>query len=131
MIYHNDGIYTINENIPNIKLDMIGQSLQVGDTILCKGYASAMIDTQAEIVSINRKTISVLLLVQHWELGNYVPQPENHVGLWNSFPDQKSTTTYKRRTKRPDEVIKVSPELLQAGRDNVQQIKDDHPELFI
>lgn len=128
---YNSFINTINNKLPKVKVDMIGQKLEVGDTVLCKGFCSPMIDTKAEIISINRKTVSVNLHVVTWSMGKFNPPPANHSGPWNYYPDSKRIDEYQRRTKQPSELLKVPKELLESADSQLQQIVDDHPELFI
>lgn len=114
-----------------VHCDMLGQRLSVGDTVLVKGYSSPQINTQATILSVNRKSISVNLESSYVTWGRYHPMPEGHTGYWNHYPDRKIQIDIKRMTRNPYEVLKVPQSLIDSARAEFDTLVDEHPEVFI
>ena len=114
-----------------IHVDMLGQRLYVGDTVLVKGYYSSNINTKATVLSVNRKSISVNLEATYIYWGDHVPRPDGHVGFWNHYPDRKTVTETKRMTRNSYEVLKVPQSMLDSAQAKFNTLIHNYPEVFI
>lgn len=114
-----------------IHVDMLGQRLHVGDTVLVKGYGSSQIDTKAIVLSVNRKSISVNVTRSYTSWGKYKQRPAGFTGLWDHYPDRKVVTDTKRTTRNSIEVLKVPQSMLDSAQEELNALVDNYPECFI
>lgn len=114
-----------------IQIDMLGQKLKVGDTVLTKNYGSPALDKIATIKKVNKKTIVVDLEVRRTDWGTYTHIPKGHKGLWNYYPDRKTTITIKPMKRTGFDCIKITPEQLAIAKEASESLINDHPEIFI
>ena len=114
-----------------LQLDMLGQPLAKGDTVLVKGYGSAIPNQFATIKRISKKSISVDLEFGRWDYGQYSPRPDNHVGPWNSWPDRKYISGTKNMRRLGLECLKINPEQQAYAEAREQELFNEYPELFI
>lgn len=122
-------VLTLHDN--GIQTDMLGQPLEVGDIILCKGYSSCDKDSFATIERVNKKTVGYRLQITRLQRGPYVPRPENHTGSWNYYPNHKLVTESLYRTRPGYDTVKVSQEFLDTAKARCKDITDKYPEVFL
>lgn len=118
-----------------LQLDMAGQELKVGDYILCKGYASTQLNQIAQIIRVNKKSISIKVNKRYTKWGDYEPRPSNWnnatQGCWNSYPHRKYIDKWESITRRSYECLKVSPDFVAQSEARIEELTDQYPELFI
>ena len=114
-----------------LQLDMLGQPLAVGDTVLVKGYSSNIPNQFATIKSVNKKSISVDVEFRKWDLGQYSDRPNNHVGPWNYWPDRKYISGTKNMRRLGLECLKINPEQQAYAEAREQELINEYPEFFI
>lgn len=114
-----------------IQTDMLGQSLQVGDIVLCNGYNSCTKDTFATIQKVNKKTVAVMLTIKRYNYGKYYKRPVRHVGSWVYYPDMKYESENKLFKRPGHTMLKLSEEYMKTAEANRDSLTNLHPELFL
>ena len=114
-----------------IQLDMIGQPLKVGDTILTKSYGSPTLNCFATIKKINKKSILVDVNFERWDYGKPVSRPPSHTGYWDYYPNRQYITGTKPMKRVAMDCLKISPEQQAYSNQREQELFDLYPELFI
>ncbi len=105
------------------QLDLLGRPVNVGDKVLVKGYGSMCNDTVADVLRVNKSSISINLQKPVLDWGEYDP-------VTRHYPNRKITYETKRMTRDARQCIVVN-ELLPISEAKAEQFVLDFPEYFI
>ena len=116
-----------------IQVDMLGQPLKVGDTVLTNGYCNTGLNYITTIKKINKKSVVVNIHKRYTSWGRHMPKP-THIPtgtVWNYYPDRKTIDEVSSIRRRGTMMIKIPPNLVATAQQEFTTLKQNHPELLI
>ena len=122
-------------NKHNIKLDMLGQKLEIGDTVLTKSYGSPAHDTIASIKRINPVNIVLDVPITGYDWNKINDWERNNPGKnWYQAPEYPDHFRYinevKEMSRKPYDLIKFNEQTAIAKRE-FDKIAEEYPEYFL
>ena len=117
-----------------IQVDMLGQPLKVGDTVLTNGYCDIGLNYVTTIKKVNKKSVVIDIHKRYTIWGRYKPYPSTRIpngAIWNCYPDKRTIDEVLPMRRCGTKMLKIPQNFAITSKQAFTDLQQNHPELLI